>query len=141
MPTIEGKEGREWIDAYVAKAGKLKDVAKASRALVKRTVAGCEEYVNPWKIPSFDWNGPLCLFMVGKNHVTFGLVRGAKLPDPEGLLEGTGKSMRHVKLRRVEEVKSPALKRLIVEAVKLNKKRAAMGMKIGMRKRKNEVKK
>ncbi len=141
MPTIEGKEGREWIDAYVAKAGKLKDVAKAARALVKRTVARNEEYVNPWKIPSFDWNGPLCLFMVGKNHVTFGFVRGAMLPDPEKLLEGTGKSMRHAKLRSVADVKRPELKRLIVEAVKLNKKRAATGMKIGMRKRSERAKK
>ena len=135
MPTIEGKEGREWIDAYVAKAGKLKDVAKAVRALVKRTVAGCEEYVNPWKIPSFDWNGPLCLFMVGKRHVTFGFVRGARLPDPEKLLEGTGRSMRHVKMRSVADVKRPGVKRLIVEAVKWNKKKPASGMMIGMNKR------
>lgn len=31
-------------------------------------------------------------------HVNVGFFRGAALPDPHGLLEGTGKSMRHVKL-------------------------------------------
>src|SRR4051812_13893006 len=51
VPTVEGKEARVWIDAYVNKAGKLSEVAKAVRALVKKTVAGSEEYVNPWKIP------------------------------------------------------------------------------------------
>lgn len=139
MPMIEGKEGRLWIDAYVKKAGKFADVAKAVRALVKKTVAGSEEYVNPWKIPSFDFHGPLCGYMVGKEHVTFIFLRGARLPDPEKLLEGTGKSLRHVKLRSVEDVKRPGVKKLIVEAAKMNKKDPPKGMKVGMKKK--EVKK
>jgi len=135
MPTIEGKEGRAWIDEYVEKAGKLKDVEKGLRALVKKTLAGSEEYVNPWKIPSFDSNGTVCGFMTGKEHVTFIFLRGARLPDPEGLLEGTGKSVRHVKVRTVEDLKRPALKKLIVEAAKLNKKKPIAGMKVEMNKR------
>ena len=135
MPTIEGKEGRAWIDAYVARAGKLKDVVKGLRALVKKTLAGCGEYVNPWKIPSFDSNGTVCGFMTGKEHVTFIFLRGAALPDPEGLLEGTGKSVRHVKVRTVEDLKRLALKKLIVEAAKLNKREPMAGMKVEMDKR------
>jgi len=46
MPTIEGKAGQLWIDAYVRKAGKLAGVAKAVRSLVKKTATGCEEYVS-----------------------------------------------------------------------------------------------
>jgi hypothetical protein len=80
MPTIEGKQAGIWIDDYVKKAGTCEGVAKAVRALVKKAVKGVEEYVNPWKIPSFDSNGPLCCFMVGKEHVTFALMRGAALP-------------------------------------------------------------
>jgi hypothetical protein len=136
MPTMEGKEGRAWIDEYVAKAGKQKDVVKGLRALVKKAIAGCEEYVNPWKIPSFDSDGTVCGFMTGKEHVTFIFLRGAALPDPEGLLEGTGKSVRHVKVRTVADVKRPALKKLIVEAAKLNKREPMAGMKVDMNKRK-----
>jgi hypothetical protein len=135
MPTIEGKAGRAWIDEYVEKAGKLKDVEKGLRALVKKTLAGSEEYVNPWKIPSFDLDGTVCGFMTGKEHVTFIFLRGAALPDPEGLLEGTGKSVRHVKVRTVEDLKRPALKKLIVEAAKLNKREPMKGMKVEMNKR------
>jgi hypothetical protein len=138
MPTIEGKEGRAWIDEYVAKAGKQKDVVKGLRALVKKTLWGSEEYVNPWKIPSFDSNGAVCGFMTGKEHVTFIFLRGAALPDPEGLLEGTGKSVRHVKMRTVEDLKRPALKKLIVEAAKLNKRKPMEGMKVEMNKRKGK---
>jgi hypothetical protein len=140
MPTIEGKPAAAWIDAHVKKAGKLEGVAKAVRALVKKTVKGCEEYVNPWKIPSFDSNGPLCCFMAGKEHVTFAFLRGAALPDPEKLLEGTGKGVRHVKLRSVADVKRPGVKKLIVAAAKLNKKDPPSGLMVGMEKRKRKTK-
>src|SRR5215468_7719979 len=140
MPTIEGKPAEVWIDGYVRKAGKLESVTKAVRALLKKTVKGVEEYVNPWKIPSFDSNGPLCCFMVGKEHVTFAFMRGAALSDPEKLLEGTGKGVRHVKLRSIADVKKPRVKKLVVEAAKLNKKDPPSGMMVGMEKRKRKNK-
>lgn len=140
MPTIEGKQAGLWITDYVSRAGKLEGVAKAVRALAKKSVKGIEEYVNPWKIPSFDSNGPLCCFMVGKEHVTFAFMRGAALSDPERLLEGTGKGVRHVKLRSVADVKRPGVKKLIVEAAKLNKKDPPSGMMVGMEKRKHKTK-
>jgi len=135
MPTIEGREAQIWIHQYVKKAGKLESVVKALRTLLKKAVKGGEEYVNPWKIPSMDSNGPLCFFMVGKEHVTFAFLRGAALPDPEKLLEGTGKGVRHVKLRSVADVKRPGVKKLIAEAMKLNRKDPPSGMMVGMEKR------
>ncbi len=49
-------------------------------------------------------------------------MRGADLEDPDRLLEGTGKNMRHVKLRSPEqaEERRSALRSLIVAASKLN---------------------
>jgi hypothetical protein len=49
-------------------------------------------------------------------HVNVGFFRGAELADPQGLLEGTGKFMRHVKLRPEREVDPTALKALIEAA-------------------------
>ena len=135
MPTIEGKDARVWIDAYVSEAGKLAPVAKAVRALIKKAAAGCEEYVSPWKTPAFDLNGPLCVFVVQKEHVTLAFLRGAALSDPEGILEGKGKGVRNVRLRTPEDVKQPALRKLIEEAVKLNKKDPPSGKMVGMNKR------
>jgi hypothetical protein len=142
MPTIEGKEGKLWIDEYVRKAGKLAGVAKAVRTLVKKSAAGCEEYVSPWKTPAFDSNGPLCVFVLGKEHLSLAFLRGAKLPDPQELLEGTGKGVRHVKLRNVADVKRPGVKKLIAEAAKMNKKNPPSGKMVGMdKRRKNKGKK
>ncbi len=129
MPAIEGKEAVTWINAYVEKKGpKLSLVAEELRRLMKKTVAGTKESVNSWRIPTFESNGPMCLFMVGKNHVTFGFLRGTALKDPAELLEGTGKNLRHVKLRTLEDLKRPELKKLIIEAAKLNKKEPIVGM-------------
>ena len=46
-------------------------------------------------------------------HVNVGFFRGAELADPAQLLEGTGKYMRHVKLRPEGDVDSTALMELI----------------------------
>ncbi|MBI1840364.1 MAG: DUF1801 domain-containing protein [Verrucomicrobia bacterium] len=47
------------------------------------------------------------------SHVNIGFFQGAELPDPQGLLQGAGKFMRHVKLRPGEEVDVAALSALI----------------------------
>ena len=46
-------------------------------------------------------------------HVNVGFFRGAELADPAGLLEGTGKTMRHVKVRPNREIDATALLGLI----------------------------
>lgn len=51
-----------------------------------------------------------------KAHVNVGFFRGAEIADPERLLEGTGKFMRHVKLRPESAVNAPALLKLIETA-------------------------
>jgi hypothetical protein len=48
-----------------------------------------------------------------KNHVNVGFFYGAVLQDPAGLLEGSGKRMRHVKLKPGPEVNTAALRNLI----------------------------
>jgi hypothetical protein len=123
-------DGREWIDAYVArKSPELAAVAQGLRQLMRKTVPGTKESVNPWKIPTFESHGPMCLFSIGKNHVTFGFLRGTSLPDPAKLLEGTGKNLRHVKLRTPEDLRKPALKKLIQAAARLNQKEPMEGMR------------
>ncbi len=46
-------------------------------------------------------------------HVNVGFFRGAELADPAQLLEGTGKYMRHVKLRPESDVDATALIKLV----------------------------
>ena len=59
------------------------------------------------------------------SHVNVGFFRGADLPDPHGLLEGTGKFMRHVKLRPGASVDADALAALIACACSDMRQRVA----------------
>ena len=59
------------------------------------------------------------------SHVNVGFFRGAELPDPDALLEGTGKYMRHVKLRPGEDTNAAALVDLIASAYADMSKRLA----------------
>jgi len=64
-------------------------------------------------------------------HVNVGLFRGAEIADPDRLLEGTGKFMRHVKLRPESNVDATALKKLIETAYTDMKKRLKAEQKRG----------
>jgi len=50
------------------------------------------------------------------SHANVGFFHGASLPDPARLLQGTGKFMRHVKLRPGTAANADALSRLIKAA-------------------------
>ncbi|MFK7913466.1 MAG: DUF1801 domain-containing protein [Pseudomonadales bacterium] len=54
-----------------------------------------------------------CYIMPLKDRVNLGFYQGSSLSDPTGLLEGTGKSLRHVKVHSMKIAKSTPLKTLI----------------------------
>jgi len=54
-------------------------------------------------------------------HVNLQLADGVDLPDPDGLIEGTGKRIRHVKVRSVEAAGSPAVRAIVDAQVALRR--------------------
>ena len=50
-------------------------------------------------------------------HVNLGFYHGASLADPDGMLEGMGKSLRHVKIRDLATCRNPAIGRLLSQAI------------------------
>jgi hypothetical protein len=55
----------------------------------------------------------MCVIILNKDYVNLGFPRGVDLPDPEGLLEGTGKRARHVKIREAAQIELPEVAALI----------------------------
>ena len=51
-----------------------------------------------------------------RDHVNVGFFRGVELADPSRLLEGTGKFMRHAKLRPEHNINETALTKIIENA-------------------------
>jgi hypothetical protein len=61
-------------------------------------------------------DAPFAYVGIFTQHVNVGFFHGASLPDPARLLEGSGKHMRHVKLRPGRPTDAAALSKLIAAA-------------------------
>lgn len=117
------KAQRAAFEAVVAKhPPEVQKLASKARALVIEAMPGVLETVWPKQGVTSYGTGPkkmsdhFTFFLFNKGHLSFGFYFGAELPDPEGLLEGTGKSLRHVKVRSEDDLARPALKALLKKA-------------------------
>jgi hypothetical protein len=129
MPAKNGQGKKTKKSSYVKEDNpELRKVVTALRNLVRETVPGTRETVNSWGVPTFESKTPFCFYMVGKHHVTFGFHFGTSLGDPAGLLEGTGKNIRHVKLADVEAVGQKGLREMVLAASRLEGKTPMRGM-------------
>ena len=57
-----------------------------------------------------------CYIALFKERINLGFYYGSDLPDPQNLLEGSGKNLRHVKISHSEQLENPALRDLVVAA-------------------------
>ncbi len=58
-----------------------------------------------------------CYITTHRNHVNLGFPHGATLPDPNRLLEGEGKAMRHIKFASERDLDRPFVRRYIQAAI------------------------
>ena len=110
------------IDEYVESLTDWKkDVAEELREVISTASRELTEEVK-WGFPCYTADGKcVCGFMAMKDSVNFVLYQGANLDDPSGLIEGTGKSMRHVKLRSLQDLRRPTFTKFIKESIRLAK--------------------
>ena len=111
------------MDAFLAKTPReWKPVVAELRNLVHELAPGLTEAMK-YGMPSYTHeNHTVVYIMPTADHVNLGFYDGVDLEDPNKLLEGTGKRLRHVKIRTVQEAKSPALKALVEEAMRVRDK-------------------
>ena len=102
----------------------VREVVLALRSLVREVMPDATEQVDlPDRLVAFGF-GPLGGtrlrdFAVGliphRAHVNVQLADGALLDDPTGIVEGTGKRIRHVKCRSLDDLARPALRTLLAD--------------------------
>jgi len=71
--------------------------------------------LNPQIEQQFKWSRPvyalkgkdLLYLQKAKAYITLGFMQAGKLEDPENKLEGTGKDMRHVKIKNMTQAQDP----------------------------------
>ncbi len=66
----------------------------------------------------------ICTIIPSKKSLKLGFNWGTELPDPEYLLEGNGKISRYVVIKSQEQVKSKAIKDLLVSVLKIYKQKS-----------------
>ena len=96
-----------------------KPVLAKLRKLILAAGPGVVEELK-WGRPCYSTaKGLFCYLHSTKNYATLGFHKGTALKDPKKLLEGTGKDMRHIKIKTAKDLDEPAVKALLKQAVAL----------------------
>lgn len=102
-----------WLDLH---ADELGAIARRWFDVMRRCGPDVVELMHDGYATVCVADAPFAYAGIFKAHVSVGFFQGVALPDPAGLLEGTGKAMRHVKVRPGIALDTAALEALIVAA-------------------------
>lgn len=101
----------------------------ATRAYVLQRLPGATEEVDvPGNLLGYGY-GPgyknmVCTIIASKSMMKIGLYKGTELPDPTGLLKGTGKLHKYIEIKTEADLQNPAVAALLAEGLKAYEVRA-----------------
>jgi hypothetical protein len=106
----------------------LQSVVLRLRDVVIAEMAPCHEYIFQMKSKVVLLYGPteravddhVCSISAFDKHVDLSFRQGAALADPLGVLEGTGKALRHLKLKTLADVQRPDIRGFLQQARRLD---------------------
>ena len=113
-PTID-----DFLSGYAAP---VQQVARRARASLLKAVPGCSEVLDGGaRVIGYGY-GPgysdtVCVLILSKSGVKLGLPEGASFPDPENLLQGSGRRHRYVSLTTPQAIQAPGVRALIATAL------------------------
>jgi hypothetical protein len=100
----------------------ISDLALALREVILEEVPDASESIYQGYTVAiwFGFSGKMkdmfCYIATNSGHVNLGFPRGGSLPDPSRVLEGPGKTSRHIKFRSRRDVERPFVRRYIQAA-------------------------
>lgn len=93
---------------------------ESCRDFIKSTLPGVYEEIS-YSVPFYTYkNKRICYLSVIKGKALIGLVLGAFIPDPYGILEGNQKEVRHIDLM-LHGKNHEALKYFLLESIQTKK--------------------
>ena len=111
---IETMQFNQKVTDYIAESTPEQHVIlEEVRQLVHTSVENVVEDIK-WNMPVFNNGKNFAYMRFAKRHITVGFYNIDKLKDPENLLEGSGNTLRHVKVKTL----TPALKNQIGQWLK-----------------------
>lgn len=117
----ESAEVNELLKAYPPE---VRDLALAVRGKIHAMFPYIAEKVYPgWKVILCSVDGSMkrgiCAISPLRKYVNIIFYRGADIDDPDGILEGEGKKVRHIKITDAAQMQRPAIQHLIKAAAGL----------------------
>jgi hypothetical protein len=102
----------------------VQQIVRLARRRILDVIPGLQEFVDPAsKIVAYGaspkYRDLLCAVAPYRAYANLIFSRGIDLPDPHGLLRGSGKRARHVALRAAEDLTRPGLTELLQAAAEL----------------------
>ena len=102
----------------------VQSLALGLRKVVHEEMAPCHEYIFEMRSKVVLLYGAterviadgICNIGVFTRHVLLGFRRGADLKDPAGVLQGTGKGMRHIRLNKLSDLDRPEIRSYLGQA-------------------------
>jgi hypothetical protein len=86
-----------------------KIVAEAAPTAVEKVKGG-------WRTITYEDEGIVCYIAPLRKHVDLGFYDGVRLRDPDKLLEGHGKKLRHIKIWKENDIRQAEFRELVKEA-------------------------
>lgn len=119
-PPRELVEFLDWYDPGI------QSLAMGLRKVVHEEMAPCHEYIFEMRSKVVLLYGAteqviadgICNINVFARHVILGFPRGTDLDDPAGVLQGTGKAMRHITLKKLSDLDRPEIRGYLRQARK-----------------------
>ena len=103
----------EWLDQQ---SGDLGIIARELVRIIRHIAVGGTETMRDGSPVTCIDAAPFFYVTMQPDHLSVGFFQGADLPDPHGLLTGTSKTMRHIRLRPRERMNGQAIIDLVQSA-------------------------
>jgi hypothetical protein len=110
------------VDEFVAikVPPELQPIVAAVRGLMREFASEVTEAIG-YGMPVYRQKKIFAWLSPGKKDITFGFSHGADMDDKYGLLRGTAKRARHVRMKNLGEVNEAALRYFVKQAMKIDK--------------------
>src|SRR5690606_19194351 len=110
------------VDEYIVNLPEdIQEITNSVREIILNASLKLEEEYK-WSMPNYSYNGLVCYLQASKKHVNLGFHNGNERleKDRQNVLEVVGKTMRYVKIKKMDLINPDVFNSLINDAIKLN---------------------
>ena len=103
----------EQVTKYISEAPEeQKKIMEKIRTIIHQEVPSVMENFK-WSRPVFSTDTDFAYFKSAKAYLSFGVFKYDKIKEDAHLLEGTGKDMRHIKIKKLDDLRPEVIKKWI----------------------------